>query len=114
MTGLKIAVQMDPMHSIDITGDSTFALMLEAQKRGHVLWHYEVHHMWLNGATLQARVRPVTVQNTPGKHYTFDPEKTVNLAEMDVVLMRQDPPFDMAYITATHLLEAYPPENPGG
>ena len=110
MTGLKIAVQMDPMHSIDITGDSTFALMLEAQKRGHVLWHYEVHHMWLNGATLQARVQPVTVQNIAGKHYTFGPEKTVNLAEMDVVLMRQDPPFDMAYITATHLLEHIHPK----
>ncbi|NNM57500.1 glutathione synthase [Acidocella sp.] len=110
MAGLKIAVQMDPMHSIDITGDSTFALMLEAQSRGHALWHYEVHHMWLNGATLQARVRPVTVQNVPGEHYEFGPEKTVNLAEMDVVLMRQDPPFDMAYITATHLLEHIHPK----
>jgi glutathione synthase len=110
MAGLKIAVQMDPMHSIDITGDSTFALMLEAQQRGHALWHYEVHHMWLNGATLRARVRPVTVQNVHGRHYDFGPEATVNLAEMDVVLMRQDPPFDMAYITATHLLEHIHPK----
>ncbi len=61
--GLKIAVQMDPLHAIDITGDSTFALMLEAQRRGHQLWHYEVQHMWLDGATLKARVQPVTVQN---------------------------------------------------
>jgi glutathione synthase len=109
MAGLKIAVQMDPMHVIDITGDSTFALMLEAQKRGHALWHYEVHHMWLNGATLQARVRPVMVQNNPEKPYELGPEAVVNLAEMDVVLMRQDPPFDMAYITATHLLERIHP-----
>jgi glutathione synthase len=110
MSGLKIAVQMDPMHGIDITGDSTFALMLEAQSRGHVLWHYEVHHMWLDGATLKARVQPVTVKNTAGAHYEFGPEKTVNLAEMDVILMRQDPPFDMAYITATHLLEHIHPK----
>src|ERR1700734_1176371 len=103
--GMKIAVQMDPLHGIDITGDSTFALMLEAQQRGHQLWHYEVRHMWLDGASLKARVQPVTVKNEPGAHYTFGPEKTVHLQEMDVVLMRQDPPFDMAYITATHLLE---------
>src|SRR6202051_795676 len=110
MPGLKIAVQMDPMHGIDITGDSTFALMLEAQSRGHVLWHYEVQHMWLDGATLKARAQPVTVKNIAGAHYEFGPEKTVNLAEMDVVLMRQDPPFDMAYITATHLLEHIHPK----
>jgi glutathione synthase len=110
MAGLKIAVQMDPMHGIDIAGDSTFALMLEAQARGHVLWHYEVPHMWLDGGTLKARVRPVTVKNVAGAHYEFGPEKTVHLAEMDVVLMRQDPPFDMAYITATHLLEHIHPK----
>jgi len=110
MSGLKIAVQMDPMHAIDITGDSTFALMLEAQSRGHALWHYEVAHMWLDGATLKARVQPVTVRAQAGAHYEFGPEATVHLAEMDVVLMRQDPPFDMAYITATHLLEHIHPE----
>ena len=107
---MKIAVQMDPMHGIDITGDSTFALMLEAQLRGHQLWHYEVRHMWLDGATLKARVQPVTVQAVAGDHYRFGPETTVHLAEMDVVLMRQDPPFDMAYITATHLLEHIHPK----
>jgi glutathione synthase len=110
MAGLKIAVQMDSMHGIDISGDSTFALMLEAQVRGHVLWHYEVPHMWLDGGTLKARVRPVTVKNAAGAHYEFGPETTVHLAEMDVVLMRQDPPFDMAYITATHLLEHIHPK----
>jgi glutathione synthase len=110
MAELKIAVQMDPLHDIDITGDSTFALMLEAQNRGHALWHYEVRHMWLDGPTLKARVQPVTVQAVAGAHYAFGPEKTVALAEMDVVLMRQDPPFDMAYITATHLLEHIHPK----
>ncbi len=110
MSNLKIAVQMDPMHGIDITGDSTFALMLEAQARGHALWHYEVHHMWLDGASLKARVQPVTVRNTAGAHYEFGAAKTVELKEMDVVLMRQDPPFDMAYITATHLLEHIHPK----
>jgi glutathione synthase len=110
MTSLKIAVQMDPLHGIDITGDSTFALMLEAQIRGHRLWHYEVQHMWLNGNRLFARVQPVTVQNVHGRHFEFGPETLIDLAEMDVVLMRQDPPFDMAYITATHMLEHIHPK----
>jgi glutathione synthase len=110
MTNLKVAVQMDPLHGIDITGDSTFALMLEAQARGHSLWHYEVPHMWLDGGRLLARVKPVTVQNVAGAHYEFGPETLVDLAAMDVVLMRQDPPFDMAYITATHLLEHIHPK----
>jgi len=105
MKSLKIAVQMDPLHSIDITGDSTFALMLEAQARGHKLWHYEVPHMWLDGARLKARVKPVTVQAVHGAHHEFGPESIIDLSDMDVVLMRQDPPFDMAYITATHMLE---------
>jgi glutathione synthase len=110
MKALKIAVQMDPLHGIDITGDSTFALMLEAQARGHELCHYEVPHMWLDGARLKARVKPVTVQNVFGAHYEFGSESVIDLADMDVVLMRQDPPFDMAYITATHLLEHIHPQ----
>ena len=110
MTSLNIAVQMDPLHGIDITGDSTFALMLEAQARGHRLWHYEVPHMWLEGAVLQARVKPVTVQAVEGAHFQFGAEDVVDLGAMDVVLMRQDPPFDMAYITATHLLEHIHPK----
>ena len=105
MLSLNVAVQMDPLHSIDITGDSTFALMLEAQERGHKLWYYEVGHMWLDGAMLKTRAQPVTVQNQMGAHYTLGAETVLDLASMDVVLMRQDPPFDMAYITATHLLE---------
>ncbi len=110
MKALKIAVQMDPLHSIDITGDSTFALMLEAQARGHKLWHYEVPHMWLDGARLKARVKPVAVQAVHGAHHEFGPESIIDLSDMDVVLMRQDPPFDMAYITATHMLEHIHPK----
>ncbi len=110
MPGLKIAVQMDAMPGIDISGDSTFALMLEAQARGHALWHYEVAHMWLEGTSLYARAHPLRVQNVVGTHYEFGPERVLELAEMQVVLMRQDPPFDMAYITATHLLEHIHPK----
>jgi len=110
MSGLKVAVQMDPMTTVDIDGDSTFALMLEAQSRGHALWHYEVPQLWLDGATLKARVHPVSVQRKAGDFYRFGEPATVNLAEMDVVLMRQDPPFDMGYITATHLLEHIHPK----
>jgi glutathione synthase len=117
---LKVAVQMDPMESINIEGDSTFALMLEAQARGHSLWHYEVRNMWLkegvktpNGRweeRLFARARPVTVQRQKGSHFTFGPGQELELGTMDTVLMRQDPPFDMAYITATHLLEHIHPK----
>jgi glutathione synthase len=111
---VKIAVQMDPMETINIDGDSTFALMLEAQARGHVMWHYEVRDMSLREGVqragrwverLMARARPVTVQRVSGAHYSFGEVETLDLAAMDVVLMRQDPPFDMAYITATHMLE---------
>ena len=111
---LTVAVQMDPMESVAIDGDSTFALMLEAQARGHGLFHYEVRHMALRdgGGTAErlfARARPVTVQRVQGAHFTFGEPRTLDLGAMDVVLMRQDPPFDMAYITATHLLEHIQP-----
>jgi glutathione synthase len=119
MTALKVAVQMDPMESIGIDGDSTFALMLEAQARGHGLWHYEVRHMSLRegvareGAKreerLMARARPVTVRRERGNHFTAGEAALLDLGAMDVVLMRQDPPFDMAYITATHMLEHIQP-----
>ena len=112
---LRVAVQMDPLESVNIDGDSTFALMLEAQARGHALWHYEVRHMALREgrpglrasrtARLTATARRVRVQRMPGQHHVFGPPETLDLADMDVVLMRQDPPFDMAYITATHMLE---------
>ncbi len=112
---LKVAVQMDPMETLNINGDSTFALMLEAQRRGHAMWHYDVRHMSLHEGKsspdgqrterLMARARPVQVQRVAGDHYRFDEALTLDLATMDTVLMRQDPPFDMAYITATHMLE---------
>ncbi len=122
-TPLKIAVQMDPIEPINIDGDSTFALMLEAQSRGHSLWHYEVRHLALREGKpspdgrsasgrrerLTARAQPVTVERRHGAHWQFGPLVTLDLAEMDVVLMRQDPPFDMAYITATHMLEHIQP-----
>ena len=112
---LTIAVQMDPLEAINIDADSTFALMLEAQRRGHSMWHYGVRDMSLSegkaapSATrferLTARARPVRVKREPGAHHHFGPEEVLDLGRMDVVLMRQDPPFDMAYISVTHMLE---------
>lgn len=110
MSGLKVAVQMDPMDTIDIDGDSSFALMLEAQSRGHRLWHYQVADLWLEAGILRARVRPVAVRREAGNHFTLGAAEIIDLAGMDVVLMRQDPPFDMGYITATHLLEHIHPK----
>jgi len=114
---LKVAVQMDPIDTVNIDGDSTFALMLEAQRRGHRMWHYDVRHMSLFEGTgeprvgrLLARARPVEVQRVAGDHYRFGASETLDLASMDTVLMRQDPPFDMAYITATHMLEHIHPQ----
>jgi glutathione synthase len=110
MSMLRVAVQMDPLADIDIDGDSTFVLMLEAQKRGHHLWHYGVSDLWLDCGIVRARVRPVTVRAIKGDHFTLDAPEVIDLATMDVVLMRQDPPFDMGYITATHLLEQIHPK----
>jgi glutathione synthase len=107
---LKVAVQMDPIETVKIDADSTFALMLEAQKRGHQLWHYEVRHMTLRGQRLTARGNSVTLRRELGNHFTFGPTEQLDLGSMDVVLMRQDPPFDMAYITATHMLEHIHPK----
>ncbi|GGC58989.1 glutathione synthetase [Siccirubricoccus deserti] len=107
---LRVAVQMDPIQSINIDADSTFALMLEAQARGHALWHYHVRDLALAGGRVTARAQPVTVERKHGAHWTFGPEEELDLATMDVVLMRQDPPFDMAYITATHILEHIHPK----
>ncbi len=103
---LKVAVQMDPMETVGIDGDSSFFLMLEAQARGHQLWHYEVRHLSLHvGGALSAVGRPVTVRRVKGDHFSFGAETVIDLSTMDTILMRQDPPFDMAYITATHMLE---------
>lgn len=103
---LKVAVQMDPMDSINIAGDSTFALMLSAQARGYALWHYEAGALTWDGSRLWAEAHPVTVRREVGNHYSFGDRERIDLgAGIDVVLMRQDPPFDLGYITATHLLE---------
>ncbi|CAI3922477.1 ATP-grasp superfamily (LysX) (PDB:1GLV) [Commensalibacter communis] len=106
---LKIAVQMDPLETININGDSTFALMLEAQARKYELFVYSVDTLSLESDSVSkkitARGRDVTVQRVQNNHVQYGEEKTVELKYFDVLLMRQDPPFDMGYITATHLLE---------
>lgn len=103
---LRVAVQMDPLESIGIAGDSTFALMLKAQELGHQLYHYLAADLTYNGGRVYAGARPVTVQNVAGDHFRFGDFTILDLGkDIDVVLMRQDPPFDLGYITATHLLE---------
>jgi glutathione synthase len=107
---LAVAVQMDPISAIDIAGDSTFALMLEAQRRGHSLFHYHVKSLALRQGILTARGEMVKVRDEKGNHFTATSPERLDLGSQDVVLMRQDPPFDMGYITATHLLESIHPQ----
>jgi glutathione synthase len=107
---LAVACQMDPIERIDIRGDSTFALLLEAQRRGHDLFYYTPPNLFLLGGRLLARGATLTVEDKIGDHYRLSNPRTVDLSERDVVLLRQDPPFDMAYITTTHLLERIHPE----
>jgi glutathione synthase len=102
---LNIAVQMDPIQNIDIAGDSTFALMLECQRRGHQLFYYEPSALALKDGRLTAEGSNVRVRDVPGRHAELGVPRRVDLSTFDVLLMRQDPPFDMNYITATHLLE---------
>jgi glutathione synthase len=102
---LKVAFQMDPIERIDIRGDSSFALLLEAQKRGHDVFYYTPDSLSLLEGRLIATGHSLTVEDKPGDHYRLAHERNVDLAEMDVVFLRQDPPFDLAYITTTHLLE---------
>ncbi len=104
---LRVAVQMDPLESISIAGDSSFALMLAAQERGHEVFHYDVDSLTLDaGDRLIAHARPVRVQRVVGDHFSVGEMRRLDLGrDIDVVLMRQDPPFHMGYITATHLLE---------
>ncbi|KQM87252.1 glutathione synthetase [Sphingomonas sp. Leaf23] len=103
---LTVAVQMDPLAGINIAGDSTFALMLSAQARGHRLFHYAPEDLNQSGDRVWTRAHPVTVQRVVGDHFVFGDPVSLDLGEQaDVVLMRQDPPFDLGYITATHLLE---------
>ena len=103
---LRVAVQMDPLESINIAGDSTFAIMLGAQARGHRLFHYSVDALSYHQGRVWTMAHPVTVRREPGNHFTLGEPEVLDLGrDTDVVLMRQDPPFDLSYITATHLLE---------
>jgi glutathione synthase len=102
---LKVAVQMDPIDRIDIRGDSTFALLLEAQERRHDIAYYTPDRMALLDGEVFATVAPLTVRDVAGSHFTLGEARRAPLSIFDVILMRQDPPFDLAYISATHLLE---------
>ena len=107
---LKVAFQMDPIERVDIHGDSTFALLLEAQRRGHDVFYYTPDALSLRDGTLIAFGQSLTVEDKPGEHYRLAHPRTVDLASFDVVQLRQDPPFDMAYVTTTHLLERLEPQ----
>jgi len=107
---LKVAVQMDPIARINVRGDSTFALLLEAQRRGHAIFYYTPDQLSLNGKDVVAPVESLNVRDEIGNHFTLGEPKRTNLASFDVVLLRQDPPFDLAYITSTHLLERIHPK----
>jgi glutathione synthase len=107
---LRVAVQMDPIDRINIAGDSTFALMLEAAARGHHLFYYTPDKLSLDGRKVLAEAAPIEVRDVAGDHYKLGPMQSLPLNTMDVVLLRQDPPFDLAYITSTHLLEYLQPD----
>lgn len=109
---LQVAVQMDPLEDININGDSTFAIMLEAQSRGHQMWHYLPDQLSYRDGKVTARARRVEqVQRVKGDHFRLGEEAVLDLSsDVQTVLMRQDPPFDLAYITATHLLEMVHPK----
>src|SRR5476651_2589149 len=107
---LNVAVQMDPIERIKIAGDSTFALLLEAQRRGHRLVYYTPDRLTLDGSRVLAQAQALTVRDAQGEHAALGDMQRVDLAEVDVVLLRQDPPFDLAYVTTTHLLERIHPK----
>ena len=107
---LAIAIQMDPIETIDISADSTFMLAMEAQARGHTLYHYLPSELAFRDGKLFARARAIEVRREVGNHFSAGEQEIIDLSAVDVVLMRQDPPFDMAYITATHLLEHIHPD----
>jgi glutathione synthase len=107
---LNVAVQMDPIERINIRGDSTFALLLEAQRRAHPLSYYTPDRLALADGKVSAAVRPLSVRDTPGDHFTLGEPRVTDLSAFDVVLLRQDPPFDLAYISTTHMLERIHPK----
>jgi glutathione synthase len=106
---LNVAVQMDPIDRINVRGDSTFALLLEAQRRGHALSYYTPDRLVLRDGKVSATVQPLKVRDTAGDHFTLGEPHHADLAAFDVVLLRQDPPFDLAYISTTHMLERIQP-----
>ncbi|MCF1462255.1 glutathione synthase [Agrobacterium vitis] len=106
----NVAVQMDHVSSINISGDSTFAMSLEAQARGYKLFHYTPDRLTMRDGRVYATVEPMELRDVKGDHFTLGSPERVDLSSMDVVLLRQDPPFDMAYITATHMLERIHPK----
>ncbi len=107
---LKTAIQMDPIGAIDIAVDSSFAILLEAQARGYEIFYYKPDALAIGGGVLTARGHTLSVRDVRGDHFTVSDERSEDLSSFDVLLMRQDPPFDMNYITATHLLEHIHPE----
>ena len=107
---LNVAIQMDHVSTIDIDGDSTFVLGLEAQRRGYEVWHYTPADLVFRDRKVMARAQPMTLRREKGNHFTLGAAEMVDLATLDVVLLRQDPPFDMSYITTTHLLEHVHPK----
>ena len=106
---LNVAVQMDPIERINVRGDSTFALLLEAQARGHALSYYTPDRLVLRDGKVSATVEPLEVRDIPGDHFALGEPHHVALATFDVILLRQDPPFDLAYISTTHMLERIHP-----
>ncbi len=107
---LTVAIQMDPIQGINIKTDSSFMLAMEAQTRGHSLYYYSPSKLAFRDGTLFAKIRPIEVRREMGNHVSVGEQELTDLSSVDVVLMRQDPPFDMAYITATHLLEHVHPD----
>ncbi len=107
---LAVAIQMDPIEAVDIEADSTFVIALEAQARGHALYYYNPPAMSFHHGRVYAKAHPLDVRRVKGDFFTLGEEQELDLAGVDVVLLRQDPPFDMAYITTTHLLEHIHPE----
>ncbi len=107
---LSVAIQMDPIEAVDIAADSTFRIALEAQARGHELFYYHVPGLVWDGGKVMATGWPLELRGEQGNHYTLGPRETRDLSQMDVVLLRQDPPFDMSYVTNTHLLEMIHPK----
>jgi glutathione synthase len=106
----NVAVQMDHVKSINITGDSTFAMSIEAQARGYKLFHYTPDRLSMLDGKIYTTVEPMELRDVKGDHYTLGEPERIDLSTMDVVLLRQDPPFDMGYITSTHLLERIQPK----